>query len=75
MALPKIKENVVENQSICICQNQNIVSDTVDCSHKSCAIKAYHLSCLGIEVQPKGKWFCPYCVRKKLEGRSQNRHF
>ena len=50
MALPKIKENVVENQSICICQNQNIVSDTVDCSHKSCAIKAYHLSCLGIEV-------------------------
>ena len=65
MAPPKIKENVVGFKNICTCQNQNIVSDSANCSEKSCVIKTYHLSCLGLEVQPKGKWFCPYCAKTK----------
>ena len=72
MAPPKIKVNVVDNQNICICQNQNILSDSANCSDKSCAIKTYHLSCLGLQAQPKGKWLCPNCARKRLEGRNQN---
>ena len=63
MAPPKIKENVVDNLNICACQNQKIVSDTANCSDKSCVIKTYHLSCLGLEEE------------KKVERRSQNRHF
>ena len=59
VAPPKIKENVIDNQNTCTCRNQNIVSGTANCSDKT-----YHLSCLGLEVQPKGKWFCPYCARK-----------
>ena len=65
VAPPKIKENVVDNQNTCTCRNQNIVSDTANCDDKSCVIKTYYLSCHGLEVQPKGKWFCPYCARKK----------
>ena len=64
MVPPKIRENVVDNQNTCTYWNQNIVSDTT-CSDKSCVIKTYHLSCNGLEVQPKGRWFCPYCAGKK----------
>ena len=49
--------------NICACQNQKIVSDTANCSDKSCVIKTYHLSCLGLEEA------------KKVEIRNQNRHF
>ena len=56
---------MIDNQNTCTCQNQNIVSDIANCSDKSFVIKTYHLSCLGLEVQSKGKWFCPYCDRKK----------
>ena len=31
--------------------------------------KNVHLSCLRLEVQPKGKWFCRYCARKKTRGK------
>ena len=75
MAPPKIKENAVDNQNTCTCRNQNILSDTANCSDKSSVIKTYHLSCLGLEVQLKGKRFCSYCARKKLDGRNQNKHF
>ena len=72
---PKIRENVVDNQNTCTCWNQNIVSDST-CSDKSCVIKTYHLSCNGLEVQPKGRWFCPYCTgKKKLERRNEKKHF
>ena len=69
VAPPKIEENVVDNQNTCTCRNQNIVSDTANCSDKLCVIKTHHLSCLGLEAQPKGKWFCPYCARKKTTGK------
>ena len=62
--------------SVSTCRNQNIVSDTATCSDKSCVIKIYHLSCLGLEVQPKGKWLFVHNVQeKKLEERNQNKHF
>ena len=62
VASPKIKENVIDNQNACTCWDQNVVLDTA-CSDKSFVIKTYHLSCLGLEVQPKGRW------------RNQNKHF
>ena len=65
VAPPKLKENVVAYRNTCTCRNQNILSDTATCSDKSCVIEIFHLSCLGLEVQPKGKWFCPCCARKK----------
>ena len=74
MATPKVKENVVDNQNISTCQKQKIVSDIVNYSDKSCVIKTHHLSCLGLEVQPRRKWFSPYCARKKIERRNQTRH-
>ena len=74
VAPPKIKENVVDNQYPCTWWNQNIVSDNANCSDKSCVIKTYHLSCFGLEVQPKGKWFCSYYTGKKTRGK-KSKHF
>ena len=72
IAPPSIKEKANSSENICTCQNQNNISATVNCSDKSCIIKTYHLVCLGLETKPKGKWFCPYCSRKKTRGKKKN---
>lgn len=61
--LPQIKnkENTVEN--VCTCET-NVDSEIITCADKSCVVKKYHISCLGIEYVTKKKWFCPYCSRK-----------
>ena len=61
--LPEIKnkENNVEN--ICTCETEND-SEVITCADKSCVVKQYHISCLGIEKVTKKKWLCPYCSRK-----------
>ena len=57
----KNKENSTEN----VCTFQSIVdSETIICSDKSCVVKKYHISCLGIEQVPKKKWFCPFVAVK-----------
>jgi len=39
----------------------------IGCDGKSCEIKWFHLTCLGMTESsiPKGKWFCPTCKDKR----------
>ena len=31
------------------------------CDNKDCPVKWFHMSCVGLEVPPKGSWICPKC--------------
>lgn len=70
IAVPEIenKEDITEN--VCTCRSI-MDSAIIICSDKSCVVKKYHTSCLGIEHVPKKKWFCPYCSRKKSRSRKK----
>ena len=64
VAVPEIKSKEDNIENVCTCQSI-VDSKIIICSNKSCVVKKYHISCLGIEHLPKKKWFCPYCSRKK----------
>ena len=34
----------------------------VECDGHSCAIGWYHFSCVNLEREPKGAWFCQDCL-------------
>ena len=68
----KDKENTVEN--ICTCET-NVDSELITCADKSCVVKQYHITCLGIEKVTKKKWFCPYCSRKANNQENLNENF
>ena len=61
---PKIRSSESETHKVCTC-DRTIESQLITCSDKSCVVKQYHISCLGLDNVPKRKWFCPYCRRKK----------
>ncbi len=39
----------------------------VGCDNEKCAIKWFHLSCLGMSEAPSGKWICPTCHPAKKQ--------
>lgn len=39
----------------------------VGCDNDKCAIKWFHLSCLGMSEAPSGKWICPTCHPAKKQ--------
>ena len=69
---PHIESIALENNSeICCTCGESKQGDTVVCSDKACVISRYHLICLGLVDKPQGKWFCPYCSRKKTRGKKR----
>ncbi|CAH8483730.1 hypothetical protein MS3_00001981 [Schistosoma haematobium] len=44
----------------CICQKVSF-GDMIACDNKFCEVEWFHFSCVDVRVQPKGKWYCPYC--------------
>ena len=66
-------ETTKENTNIeetCTC-GENKEGVKIECSDSTCVVKSYHLTCLGLTNKPKGKWFCPYCSRKKSRGKKR----
>lgn len=58
-------DNEEVGRLFCYC-NMPSVEDLLECKHKSCKIKKFHMTCLRIRVAPKGKWFCPHCRLLKV---------
>ena len=48
----------------CFCKDRG--GGMIGCDGKSCQMKWFHLTCLGMSESsiPKGKWFCPTCKNK-----------
>nr|CAX69768.1 Inhibitor of growth protein 2 [Schistosoma japonicum] len=44
----------------CICQKVSF-GEMIACDNKFCEVEWFHFSCVDVRVQPKGKWYCPYC--------------
>ena len=46
----------------CYCQQS--LGKMIACDNVECEIDWFHLPCVGLKAQPKGKWYCPYCIEK-----------
>lgn len=56
----------------CVC-NSVSHGDMIACDNKECPIEWFHYSCVGLTVEPKGKWYCANCMTtvKKPKSRSK----
>ncbi|KAF7150804.1 hypothetical protein RHSIM_Rhsim02G0050900 [Rhododendron simsii] len=45
----------------CFC-NQVSYGEMVACDNPDCKIEWFHYGCVGLNQQPKGKWYCSECV-------------
>jgi len=58
-------ENNQENNEIyCFCQGVSY-GDMVACDNPTCKNQWFHFACVGLEAQPKGKWFCSEECKEK----------
>ncbi|EGC34523.1 hypothetical protein DICPUDRAFT_48259 [Dictyostelium purpureum] len=48
----------------CFC-NRVSFGEMVGCENPDCKIEWFHFECVGLTSNPKGKWFCPDCTKKK----------
>lgn len=48
----------------CLC-NQVSYGDMVGCDNSECPIEWFHFSCVGLTSSPRGKWYCPRCIKDK----------
>ncbi|XP_037084045.1 inhibitor of growth protein 5-like [Pollicipes pollicipes] len=48
----------------CLC-NQVSYGDMVGCDNTDCPIEWFHFSCVGLTSSPRGKWYCPRCIKDK----------
>ncbi|KAI1707177.1 PHD-finger domain-containing protein [Ditylenchus destructor] len=46
--------------------------DMVACDNKNCPYEWFHYGCVGITAPPKGKWFCPHCVKNMRRSQSSD---
>ena len=44
----------------CLC-DQVSFGQMICCDNDRCTIEWFHFPCVGLEVKPKGKWYCPRC--------------
>lgn len=54
----------------CICE-QVSYGEMIACDNDDCAIKWFHIECIGLKSLPKGKWYCSECSgtqKKKING-------
>jgi hypothetical protein len=45
----------------CYCRSTAVTPNTVTCSNENCAVKKFHLTCLGLKRMPKSSWMCLHC--------------
>ncbi|XP_068761299.1 uncharacterized protein [Montipora capricornis] len=48
-------------EQYCLC-NQGEFGMMLACDNRDCPVKWFHMSCVGLEVPPKGSWICPKCM-------------
>ena len=62
--VPEVVRHVpVVEVNYCICRSPN-QENMIGCENgANCPIEWYHLECVGLEVTPKGDWFCPKCIK------------
>ena len=63
-ALDEDDEDEDDDGTWCYCKEAKGGS-MIGCENPSCSIKWFHMKCLRMRKQPKGKWFCPTCHSKK----------
>lgn len=50
-----------ENEpKFCVCRNISH-GQMVACDNPDCVIEWFHFACVGLDKQPKGKWYCQQC--------------
>ncbi|CAI6354780.1 unnamed protein product [Macrosiphum euphorbiae] len=50
--------------TFCLCKQVSF-GEMIGCDNPDCAIEWFHFACLCLNTKPKGKWFCPNCVKDK----------
>lgn len=65
-----------ENEpKFCFCRNISF-GQMIACDNPECSIEWFHFQCVGLDVKPKGNWFCPNCknlVKSRRSSRSRRR--
>lgn len=46
----------------CYCSKPEF-GNMIKCDNRSCTIQWFHFDCLEMRAAPKGKWYCPSCVK------------
>jgi len=59
-----------DDTKYCICR-QISYGEMVACDNEECEIEWFHYNCVGVTQPPKGKWFCPNCIKKGSASRSK----
>ena len=49
----------------CYCKENIEGSMLIGCDNDACKIMWFHMKCLKLDVAPKGKWYCPTCMKSK----------
>ncbi|PWZ00202.1 hypothetical protein BCV70DRAFT_153376, partial [Testicularia cyperi] len=44
----------------CYC-DQVSFGNMVACDNDDCELEWFHYQCVGLESQPRGKWYCRFC--------------
>ena len=62
----------VDTSLWCYCRKPEN-EEMIACDYPGCSIEWFHITCLKLQVVPKGRWYCPDC-RKKFKGRHPPKH-
>lgn len=57
------EEGEGDDKKYCTCHSVSY-GNMVACDNDSCPHEWFHWSCVGINSEPKGAWFCPECRTK-----------
>lgn len=47
----------------CLC-SQVSYGEMIGCDNLDCPIEWFHFACVGLTTKPKGKWYCPCCIKE-----------
>ncbi|KAG5285578.1 hypothetical protein AALO_G00004990 [Alosa alosa] len=47
----------------CLC-SQVSYGEMIGCDNLDCPIEWFHFACVGLATKPKGKWYCPCCIKE-----------
>ena len=53
-------DTVNDDQIYCFCRRPS-TQEMICCDNEDCAIKWFHLRCVGLDTIPDGTWYCPNC--------------
>ena len=62
-SLQAVPITMQEPAAWCYCQleDDEVCSDLIGCDNPQCPIQWYHIACLELDYDPRGKWYCPDC--------------